>query len=99
MILISREERYETRTAYELSIAIKAAGGQFLNTVVVLLLVNYFRNENEFADSSGLIENIWSLMIVNIFVPPLMRLIDPGFLINMIIFHVCKLMPNYFPKT
>jgi hypothetical protein len=69
-------ERHETRTAYNLSVAMKLVIARFVNTAIVPVVVNIYSNR-WFVDG-GLVSDIFSIMVSIAFVDPLVQMMNIG---------------------
>ena len=69
-------ERHETRTAYNLSVAMKLVIARFVNTAIVPVIVNIY-SSRWFIDG-GLVSDIFSIMISISFVDPIVQLMNIG---------------------
>jgi hypothetical protein len=69
-------ERHETRTAYNLSVALKLVIARFVNTAIVPVIVNI--SSNRWFIDGGLVSDIFSIMISIAFVDPIVQLMNIG---------------------
>lgn len=69
-------ERHETRTAYNLSVAMKLVIARFVNTAIVPVIVNIYSNR-WFVDG-GLVSDIFSIMVSIAFIDPLVQVMNIG---------------------
>ena len=70
VIFMTVYERHETRTAYNLSVALKLVMARFVNTAIVPVIVNIY-SDKWFVDG-GLVSDIFSIMISIAFIEPIM---------------------------
>jgi len=75
-------ERHETRTAYNLSVALKLVIARFVNTAIVPVIVNIYSNR-WFVDG-GLVSDFFSIMISIAFVDPILDLLNIGGIVKKI---------------
>lgn len=74
VVYLTAFERHETRTAYNLSVAMKLVIARFVNTAIVPVIVNIY-SSRWFIDG-GLVSDIFSIMISISFVDPIVQLMN-----------------------
>ena len=74
VVYLTAFERHETRTAYNLSVAMKLVIARFVNTAIVPVIVNIY-SSRWFIDG-GLVSDIFSIMISISFIDPIVQLMN-----------------------
>lgn len=77
---LSIEEKHETYTEYNLSVAFKLTFCRFINTAIVPMVVN-IASEQWFKDG-GLVSDVFSIMVSISFIEPVQYVLDVGALVR-----------------
>jgi hypothetical protein len=79
---LSIQERHETYTAYNLSVAFKLTIARFVNTSIVPIIVNIASNR-WFVDG-GLVSDIFYIMLSISFLDPILYILDVGYFLRLL---------------
>lgn len=73
-------EKYSTHTRFQINIMRRISMATFLNSTLILLIVNYFIHKDKLQvklwAADGLIADAWSILLFNIFLGPFNKVVD-----------------------
>lgn len=81
---LSYFQRNLTKTRYQASLAIKSIVAQLINSILIPIMTNNFIEQNIY-QNKGLADDIFLLGITNAFLLPILKIIDPIYMLTIII--------------
>ena len=72
-----------TETNHQASLAIKSVLAQLINSILTPMIVNILI-KTEVYERGGLVDDIFMLGVTNSFISPVLKIVDPGYIINRI---------------
>lgn len=84
LVFIRRLTAFEldyTETKHQTSLAVKSILASLVNTIVIPMIVSYYIKDDIYGQN-GLASDIFMLGLTNSLLPPVLKLIDIGYMIN-----------------
>ena len=81
---LSIYEKDYTQTKYQTSLAIKSIFASLINSILIPMIVNYYIKEDMYGQN-GLASDIFMLGLTNSLLPPVLKILDVGYIINRIL--------------
>ena len=84
LVFIRRLTAFEldyTETKHQTSLAVKSIIASLVNTIVIPMIVSYYIKDDIYGQN-GLASDIFMLGLTNSLLPPVLKLIDIGYIIN-----------------
>jgi hypothetical protein len=79
-------EKDYTSTNRQASLAIKSIMAQMINSILTPVIIAYYiQTDTGIYKTGGLVDNIFMMAISNAIVPPLLLIVNPGYLISKVL--------------